>query len=151
MRDGRAAAVAMIALTLVLLAALPAWRMSDAPPPDSYAETPESFVARAEAQIPGEDVLLVARRFAFGPAVELEAGRTYRLHVTSADTVHSLVLDGRELLLVPGQVQVLTITPTGPLDIRCNEYCGLGHNTMRTTVTVRRPPSSGTAPPPARP
>lgn len=163
MRD-RLAAAAMVAATLGLLAALPAWRMSDAPPMDAIAESPAAFQARAEAFTtryatgrdvegvpvvapPPGDVPVVARRFEFSPALELEAGKTYRLHVASVDTVHSLALDGRELLLVPGETRVVEITPRGPLTFQCGEYCGLGHNKMRGGVTVIPPRPGPPAPP----
>ncbi|HSV28756.1 MAG TPA: cytochrome C oxidase subunit II [Candidatus Omnitrophota bacterium] len=140
----RLAVILFAAVTLALLAALPAWRMSDAP---AFAEeTPESFAARVEAFTAGQEVVtpppgdvpLLAERFRFRPALRLKAGQTYRLHLSSIDGVHSLAIDGREVLLVPGQVRVLTITPEAPgmLDIRCNEYCGLGHNKMRGTIEV---------------
>lgn len=164
MRD-RLAAALMIAATLTLLAALPGWRMTDAPPPDAFAETPEAFLARAEAFAarhatgdeadgmavvapPPGDVPVVARRYQFWPALVLRTGTAYRLHVASVDSVHTLAVDGREYLLVPGQTRVIELTPraAGPLALQCGEYCGLGHNGMRGAVTVR----DGGAPPAAR-
>lgn len=160
----RLGAVAMLASAVALLAAMPAWRMTDAAPRDAFAETPAAFVERADAFAarhatgrevdglvvvappPGE-VPVVARRYQFDPALELEAGKTYRLHVASVDTVHTLAVDGRELLLVPGETRVVEITPAAPgsLSLQCGEYCGLGHNKMRGSVTVipprRRPPA----------
>jgi cytochrome c oxidase subunit 2 len=163
--NDRIASAAMMALTLGLLAALPAWRMSDAPPPDAFAEPAPDFLARAEdfaarhatglqvdglplVKPPPGDVPVVARRYEFTPALELEAGKTYRLHVASVDTVHSLAVDGRELLLVPGQTRVIELTPSapGPLALQCGEYCGLSHTRMRGSITV----TGATAPPAAR-
>lgn len=128
----------------LMLAAWPGWRMDEAPA--GYAQEPHDFLERVEAFAGGRDVVrpppgdvpLLARRFEFWPALELKAGQTYRLHVGSVDGVHALALDGRETLLVPGRVQVFEVTPAapGPLDLRCNEYCGLGHNKMRGAVTV---------------
>lgn len=135
----RLAAMLFVLASVALAAAWPGWRLTEVPP--AYAEDPTSFAARVAAQgarPPPGDVLLLARRFEFLPALELKAGGTYRLHVSSVDGVHSLVLDGREILLVPGQVSILEVTPRrpGPLDIRCNEYCGLGHGKMRGEVMV---------------
>lgn len=165
----RLAAAAMMVASLGLLAALPGWRMSDTAPPDMVAEPPEGLLARAEAFAarhgtgrevdgmpvvappPGE-VPMVARRFQFWPALELEAGRTYRLHVASVDTVHTLAVMGREFLLVPGQTRVIEVTPPheGPLALQCGEYCGLGHTKMRGHVEVRPTPPRLPPPPPDR-
>lgn len=149
----RLAALALMLVSLALLAALPAWRMTE--PPPAYLEPPEAFRARVEAFARGQDVvapppgdvLVLAERFRFWPALRLEAGRTYRLHASSMDAAHALAVAGQEVLLVPGEVRVLEITPTGPLDLRCNEYCGLGHNKMRGSVDVTPP---AWAPPAAR-
>lgn len=164
-RAERLAVLALAAVTLALLAALPAWRLDDRPAANAYAEEPAAFLARVEdfaarhatgrmaeggelvAPPPG-DVPLLARRFEFWPPLELEAGRTYRLHVASTDTVHSVAVDGREVLLVPGETRVLAVTPAVPgrLPLLCNEYCGLGHNRMRGMVVVR-PAGAESAPP----
>lgn len=143
-RLDRLATALFIAATLALAVAWPGWRLADAPP--AYAEAPAAFAARVDAFADGNavvrpapgDVPVLARRFEFFPALELQVGQTYRLHVSSVDGVHSLVLDGREVLLVPGQVRILEVTPERPggLDLRCNEYCGLGHNRMRGDVLV---------------
>lgn len=141
-RLDRLAAALFIAATLALAVAWPGWRLADIPP--AYAEEPAAFAARIDVFAGGKavvrpgagDVPLLARRFEFFPALELRVGQTYRLHVSSVDGVHSLVLDGREMLLVPGEVRILEVTPERPgrLDLRCNEYCGLGHNRMRGDV-----------------
>lgn len=150
----RALTMLVAAATLGLLLAFPAWRMEDIPP--AYALEPVEVLERVQdfaalhatgteidgmplvAPPPG-DVPVLARRYEFWPALELAAGQTYRLHASSLDGIHSMVLDGQELLLVPGEVRVLEITPRSPgrLDIRCNEYCGLGHNKMRGIITVK--------------
>jgi cytochrome c oxidase subunit 2 len=143
MRDRWATLVFSLA-SLVLVAVWPGWRLADMPA--AYAEPPEAFAARVEAFVAGQpivrpvpgDVPLLARRFEFHPALELRIGRTYRLHLSSVDGVHALVLDGVEMMLVPGEVRVLDITPdrAGPLEARCNEYCGLGHNRMRGQIVA---------------
>jgi cytochrome c oxidase subunit 2 len=147
-------AVALFAAAfLALLAAMPGWRADDRPDPGSYAMAPAAFAAWEEAfaaryatdaegrpvvRPPPGDVPVLARRFAFVPELELQAGHTYRLHLSAGDTVHSAVLDGREVLLVPGRVAMVTITPLapGPLELRCGEYCGLGHSRMRGGIVV---------------
>lgn len=143
MRD-RWATILFALASLVLVAVWPGWRLVDAPA--AYTESPEAFAARVAAFAAGQsmvrpppgDVPLLARRFEFHPALELKIGQTYRLHLSSVDGVHALVLGGAEVMLVPGEVRVLEITPDrlGPLEARCNEYCGLGHNKMRGQIVV---------------
>lgn len=145
---------ALAAASIGLLAALPAWRMSEGPP-GLYAEDPEDFRARVArfanahatddeieglrvvAPPPG-DVPVLAQRFRFDPALRLKVGQTYRLHVASVDTVHSMAIEGTELFLIPGEVRVLTLTPGKPgrMRVQCNEYCGLGHNKMNGWIEV---------------
>lgn len=135
----RVLTVLFVLATLVLAAAWPGWRLAEAPP--AYGEEPARLLARAgtqERRPPPGDVVVLARRFEFFPAVELMVGQSYRLHLSAVDGVHSMVLNGREVLLVPGEVRVVDITPDRPgsLDLRCNEYCGLGHSRMRGAITV---------------
>lgn len=151
----RLGAALLAAATAGLLLAWPGWRLTDAPPADAYAQDPELFAAAAVIYAeahgvgerdgmmlvrppPGADVPVMARRFQFWPALELRAGQTYHLHVAAVDTVHSVVVQGRELALVPGQVRVVDVTPTAdaPPRLQCGEYCGLGHNRMGGEMTV---------------
>lgn len=141
--------------SLALLLAWPAWRLSDSQPVDMIAQAPDAFLAHAEAfasahgagerdgmpvvrPAPGTEVPVVARRFQFWPALDLQAGKTYRLRVAAVDTVHSVAIAGHEMLLVPGEARLVEITPAapGPLPIQCGEYCGLGHNGMRGSIRV---------------
>lgn len=149
-------AVLLLVASLGLLAAWPAWRLHDTLPSDVYAQSPDAFALEAEAfatayQIgerdgmvlvrppAGADVPVIARRFEFWPALDLAVGQSYRLHVASVDTVHTVVVAGREYVLIPGQsrVIVLTASEAGPLAVQCGEYCGLGHNRMRGSVEVK--------------
>ncbi|MDA8232309.1 MAG: quinol oxidase [Magnetospirillum sp.] len=151
----RLAVTAFAGITLALALLMPGWRADDRAPPDGYAMSPDAFVRWEDAfaarnatgrmvQIgplvrpPPGDVPVLARRFAFVPALELRAGRTYRLHLSAADGVHSAALDGREVLLVPGRVAVLAITPSRPgiMTLQCGEYCGIGHSRMTAAITV---------------
>lgn len=154
----RLGAALLATATAGLLLSWSGWRLTDAPPADAYAQDPGAFLAAAESFAeahrvgerdgmplvrppPGGDVPVVARRFQFWPALEVQAGQTYRLHVAAVDTVHSVVVQGRELALLPGQVRVVEVTPEpdAPPVLQCGEYCGLGHNRMRAEVTVSRP------------
>lgn len=85
---------------------------------------------------PGQVVPILAQPFSFTPNLQLVAGETYHLEVFSADGVHSLAIDGQEVLLHPGQVWRLTVTAKPGMRMVCNEYCGLGHAKMRQAITV---------------
>ncbi|MCR6632504.1 MAG: quinol oxidase [Magnetospirillum sp.] len=155
-RLDRWGAALLAAATAALILAWPGWHLGDAVPEDSYPQEPELFAAAAESYVdlhrvgerdgvplvrppPDAHVPVVARRFEFWPALELQAGRTYHLHVAAVDTVHSVVAQGREYALVPGQVQVITVVPGEQVTLQCGEYCGLGHNRMRGLVSVVAP------------
>lgn len=155
MRHDRWGAGALAVAMTGLLLAWPGWRLTDFPPADAYAQDSGIFAGVAETYAaahrigerdgmplvrppPGADVPVIARRFEFWPALELEAGQTYRLHVAALDTVHTVAVDGREVILIPGQVRVVEVMPSrsGPLALQCGEYCGLGHNRMRGSVAA---------------
>lgn len=145
---------------LVLFAAMPAWRYGDAPEFPRYAISAEAFEAKVDAMIrdrttgaeedgvpvvhpPPGDVYLLARRWQFYPVLELEAGRSYRLHVASVDVLHGFHLGDIDLLLVPGAAAVVPLTPDGSdrVVIQCSEFCGLRHNRMTAWVRIV-PPSA---------
>lgn len=130
-----------IAVFIVLAAAWPGWRQ----PEDDLGEVVEAtaFIARVHAyaglyseDAPAGEIPMLARRFEFYPAVRLQAGQSYRLLLMAEDSVHSVAVNGREMLLMPGLVQAVEITPQpgDEVELRCNEYCGLGHNRMRLKI-----------------
>lgn len=89
----------------------------------------------------GSDVYLLARLWEWYPILELEKGKTYRLHLSSMDWNHgfSLQPENINLQVVPGYEMVVKITPnkSGDFTIVCNEYCGIGHHTMTGRIYVK--------------
>jgi cytochrome c oxidase subunit II len=89
----------------------------------------------------GSDVFLIARLWAWWPILELEKGKTYRLHLTSMDYQHgfSLQPENINIQVIPGYEHVVTITPnrTGSYAIVCNEFCGIGHHKMVSKLYVK--------------
>lgn len=139
----RAAQALVLAAFVALVAAWPGWHASEAEPgrpvdAQAFADRVHAFAATLapDAVVDGGEVPLLARRFAFWPEVRLRAGQTYHLLLMAEDGVHSVVVAGREMLLVPGRVQRVTVTPApgDDIELRCNEYCGLGHNRMRLKI-----------------
>ncbi len=88
----------------------------------------------------GSDVYLVARLWSWQPILELEAGKSYRIHLMSMDWLHgfSLQPENINIQVHPGYDHVLTVTPTNPgkYAIICNEYCGINHHTMLSPLYV---------------
>jgi len=120
--------------------------------PEAYQKKTDDMVAKykvreeTDLKIPvvhppaGSDVYLIARLWQWWPMIELEAGKTYRLHLMSMDWLHgfSLQPENINIQVHPGYEHVLTITPTAPgqYSIVCNEYCGINHHTMVSRLSV---------------
>ncbi len=99
----------------------------------------EEGVAPVVAAPPGE-VYLLAKQFFWFPVLKLRAGETYRLHISSADFQHGFSLQPMNMnfQIVPGYDHVLTIRPQSPgtYPIVCNEFCGIGHQSMVGRIIV---------------
>lgn len=153
-------------LAVALFAAMPLWRDVAAraqgrPLEAFYTISAADFSGKVEAMIaqygtgqtedgapvvrpPPGDVYLLLRRFQYYPVLELEAGRTYRLHVYAEDVQHGFTLvrpgRGAELhrLIAPGRAAVVAFDAGAPgkLALSCSDYCGIGHNSMRASLYV---------------
>jgi cytochrome c oxidase subunit 2 len=127
---------------------------------ETYRVKPEQFARAAQAMVDqytvrtetedktpvvhppaGSDVFLIARLWSWWPMLELENGKTYRLHLTSMDYQHgfSLQPENINIQVLPGYEHVVTITPNhaGTYAILCNEFCGIGHHKMVTKLVVK--------------
>lgn len=127
---------------------------------ETYKTTPEAFAKKAQAvteqytvrteteeKIPvvhppaGGDVYLIARLWAWWPILELEAGKTYRLHLSAMDYMHgfSLQPENINIQVLPGYEHVIKVTPNraGTYSIMCNEFCGIGHHKMVSRLYVK--------------
>jgi cytochrome c oxidase subunit 2 len=126
---------------------------------EAYRTTPETFAAKTEAMAekykigeegdsgvpivqppPGSDVYLLSRTFEWWPVLQLEKGKSYRLHLSSLDVQHGFSLQpvNINIQVHPGYEMVLTLTPSdvGEFGIICNEFCGLGHHVMAGKIRV---------------
>ncbi len=127
---------------------------------ETYRTTPEAFEAKTQAmvdkytvrtetdeEIPvvappaGSDIYLLGRLWSWWPILELEKGKSYRLHLSSLDWQHGFSLQpvNMNLQVLPGYEMVITLTPnkTGDYGVVCNEYCGVGHHTMLGKIIVK--------------
>jgi cytochrome c oxidase subunit 2 len=126
---------------------------------EAYRVTPEAYAAKVEAMVakhkvreegnlalpvvrppPGSDVYLLARLWEWYPLLELERGKSYRLHLSSLDWQHGFSLQPTNINLQvqPGYDMVVTVTPptAGEFGVVCNEFCGIGHHTMIGKIYV---------------
>ena len=109
---------------------------------DKYTvRTEESNKFPVVAPPAGSDVYLTARLWDWWPVLELEKGKTYRLHLTSMDYQHgfSLQPENINIQVLPGYEHVVTIQPnrSGTYAIVCNEFCGIGHHKMVSRLYVK--------------
>ncbi len=127
---------------------------------EKYKTTREMFVAKTEQMVKqytvreetdkkipvvappaGSDVYLISRLWDWWPILELEAGKQYKLHITSMDYLHGFSLQpvNINIEIVPGYEHVIKMTPEKPgtYAIVCNEYCGIGHHSMLGRIYVK--------------
>jgi cytochrome c oxidase subunit 2 len=144
---------------MVLFAMMPFWHFKGGQNPSGIRGKvkPEDFVARTlrfveeykvgeengqpiVAPPPGADVYLLARMWSWYPALRLQEGATYTLHLSSMDINHgfSLYPANINFQVVPGYDYGLTIQPNQPGEYRivCNEFCGINHHAMLGSIVV---------------
>lgn len=144
---------------IVMFVSMPIWHMlaDQNTPHQSYRVTPERFAAIVSeftkryqvgsengipvVRPPEGEVFLLARQYQWTPILELEQGKTYHLHVSSADVNHGFSIQpvNMNFQVVPGYDYVLEITPpeAGEYTILCNEFCGIGHHLMSGKLIVK--------------
>jgi len=149
---------------MVLFAMMPLWhfRGGQNPSGDRTRVKPEEFAQRTlrfveeykvgedngiplVAPPPGGDVYLLARMWSWYPALKLQQGVTYKIHLSSLDVNHgfSLYPANVNFQIVPGYDYALDMTPSQPGEYRmmCNEYCGIGHHMMLGRIVVEPTPN----------
>jgi cytochrome c oxidase subunit 2 len=127
---------------------------------EAYRISAERYLAKAQAMVDqhtvrqetdqnipvvhppvGSDVYLVARLWNWWPILELEQGKSYRLHISAMDYQHGFSLQPENInaQVVPGYELVMTVTPNkaGSYSVVCNEYCGIGHHQMIGRIYVK--------------
>lgn len=109
---------------------------------------PTLATARAAAQGTAvQNVELTATSWAYDiSSRRVEAGRPVRFSGRSSDTMHGFAVyhpDGRLLftmMLMPGLAKPTSLIHTfdepGTYKVRCLEYCGIAHHTMRDEIVV---------------
>ena len=102
-----------------------------------------SVLMRAEAPRPRAVVVeMTAKRFAFLPEqVEVAEGDEVTINVRSADGTHGIEIGKLKLKkVIPRGGEVVTLAFTAPSPgryvITCSEYCGRGHDDMKSVLVV---------------
>ena len=87
------------------------------------------------------EAYILSQTWSFLPnRITIPRGASITFYVTSKDVQHGFNIAGTNInmMIIPGQVSTLTATfdEAGEYNIVCNEYCGVGHQTMFGTIVV---------------
>ncbi|WP_035710426.1 cytochrome c oxidase subunit II [Salibacterium aidingense] len=87
------------------------------------------------------EIVMTMQAFQFTPGdIEIPAGAEVTFTLATKDVTHGFQVAGTNInaMVMPGHVQKITHTfdEPGEFLILCNEYCGIGHQMMSTTITV---------------
>jgi len=157
---------------MVLFAMMPLWHFKGGQNPSGirYKVEPSAYMTRVQeftnqykvgeenglpivAPPPGADVYLIGMMWQWYPALRLQQGVQYTLHLSSLDVNHGFNLYPLNInfQVVPGYDYGLRITPnqSGDYRIVCNEFCGIGHHTMVGRIIVTEGPNGTPAAPAA--
>jgi cytochrome c oxidase subunit II len=120
--------------------------------PEAYAAKVDAFAEQYKVREEGDtgipvvrppvggDAYLIARLWEWWPILELEKNQTYRLHLSSLDWLHGFSLQPTNINIEvhPNYEMILTIKPeqSGQFGVVCNEFCGIGHQTMVGRIHV---------------
>ena len=89
------------------------------------------------------EAYILAQAWAYLPnKITVPEGSSITFYVTSKDVQHGFIIAGTNInmMIIPGQVSTLTATfdKAGEYNFICNEYCGVGHQTMFGTIVVEK-------------
>jgi len=111
----------------------------------ALAATTAAGPALTRADVPAPrsvTVEMIAKRFAFLPEqVEAAEGDEVTINVRSADGTHGIEIGKLKVKkTIPRGGDVVTLTFTAPAPgryvIKCSEYCGRGHDDMKSVLVV---------------
>lgn len=87
-------------------------------------------------------VYIMSRQFSFTPnTIRLQYGGLYDIIFFSPDVFHggSVIMEGSlNTVIMPDMTTKILVRPTklGEIEIRCTEYCGVGHHLMKAKIIV---------------
>ncbi|KGR79494.1 cytochrome c oxidase subunit II [Ureibacillus manganicus] len=108
---------------------------------DTIAPFDNPGVHKVEGKDWDYEVVLVASAFNYNPMeIEVPVGSKVKFIATTKDVIHGFQVAGTNInmMLEPGYVSqyVATVDKVGEYTIVCNEYCGIGHAMMYSTLKV---------------
>lgn len=108
---------------------------------DTIAPFDNPGVHKVEGKDWDYEVVLVASAFNYNPMeIEIPVGSKVKFIATTKDVIHGFQVAGTNInmMLEPGYVSqyVTTVDKVGEYTIVCNEYCGIGHAMMYSTLKV---------------
>ncbi|MBD3919629.1 cytochrome c oxidase subunit II [Paenibacillus sp. PR3] len=142
--------ISMLAIFLVVIAAT-AFGMGMSPPSEHHHTIdPTQVTTTAPFDDPGlkqtgdnrYEAVMIAYAFGYEPqTLEVPVGATIDFTVTSSDVVHGFEIVGTNvnMMIEPGEVSHIShkFDKPGVYLVLCNEYCGTGHEYMKTTIVVK--------------
>lgn len=142
-------AVAIIVISMIVTG-YQAFALGMGPPSHKETIDPEKVDEHEVFSEPGVfevgdneyDVVMTLEMFNFTPGdIEVPVGAKVNFILTSKDVVHGMQIVDTNVnaMVVPGHIQKIsqTFDKPGEYLILCNEFCGLGHQLMSTTITVK--------------
>lgn len=108
---------------------------------DAIAPFDQPGLTKVEGKEWDYELVLVASTFFYDPGVvEVPKGSTLKIIATTKDVIHGFEVAGTNInmMLEPGYISEYTTTldQTGEFLVVCNEYCGVGHHTMKSMIKV---------------
>lgn len=108
---------------------------------DTIAPFDNPGVHKVEGKDWDYEVVLVASAFNYNPMeFEVPVGSKVKFIATTKDVIHGFQVAGTNInmMLEPGYVSqyVTTVDKVGEFTVVCNEYCGIGHAMMYSTLKV---------------
>ncbi|MGR3764776.1 cytochrome B5 [Rossellomorea sp. NS-SX7] len=138
-------------IIFLIILGISAFHQGHQPPSAKAYINPEQVDAIAPFDQPGlnkvegkewdYELVLVASTFFYDPGVvEVPKGSTLKIIATTKDVIHGFEVAGTNInmMLEPGYISEYTTTldQTGEFLVVCNEYCGVGHHTMKSMIKV---------------
>ncbi|XXM74228.1 cytochrome c oxidase subunit II [Lysinibacillus sphaericus] len=108
---------------------------------DVIAPFDEPGLKKVEGKEWDYELVLVASTFFYNPGeVEVPKGSRLKIIATTKDVIHGFEVAGTNInmMLEPGYISEYTTTldKAGEFLVVCNEYCGVGHHTMKSMIKV---------------
>lgn len=140
-------AMLVIFIMILLISAI---SMGAAPPSSMDMVDPQSVLVKGEFATPAlvktgpltYTAHMAAYTFGFSPStMTVPVGAKVTFRIATHDVVHGFEIPGTDVnvMVIPGYVSEVshTFTKAGTYLALCNEFCGIGHQYMFMTITVK--------------